>query len=282
MEAEQIASEEAVSTSVKRPTILTDYFSTLDFNNVQVSLESMLKAGVHFGHVKSRRHPLMEKYIFTTRKNINILDLNKTYQKLQEAIAFLERTVREGKPVLFVGIKKQTHDTVESLAKRLGQPYVTDRWLGGTLTNFKCIRGRAKYLSDTEGQMEAGDFKKYTKYEQSRLAELLEKLEKKVGGIKGMDELPGAIVLADTKEADLVQKEAIRLGIPLVGIVDTNTDPRHIDYPIPGNDDAVSSLRMIFGAIGKALDAVPARNTSPGVVGGPAASRIEPAKEHSK
>ncbi len=243
--------------------LTSDYFASLDFAKLDTGLEAMLKAGVHFGHVKSRRHPRMEDYIFTTRKNINILDLEQTQQCLDEAAQFLQSVVRAGKPVLFVGMKKQTHDTVESLAKRLGQHFVTDRWLGGTLTNFKCIRERAKYLKETAGKMTAGDFKKYTKFEQSRLSEEIEKLEKKVGGIKEMTEIPGVIILADTREADLVQDEARRIGVPLIGIVDTNTDPRYIDYPIPGNDDAVSSLRLLLGALGKAIVDLPATPAQP-------------------
>lgn len=239
-----------------------DYFQSVDFGKVDASLEAMLKAGVHFGHVKSRRHPSMEPFIFTTRKNINIIDLEQTETCLKAAETFLQGVVRSGKPVLFVGMKKQTHDTVESLAKRLGQHFVTDRWLGGTLTNFKQIRDRAKYLKDTQEKMAAGEFKKYTKFEQSRLNEEIEKLEKKVGGIKEMTEIPGAIVLADARDADLVQHEARALGVPMVGIVDSNTDARAIDYPIPGNDDAVSSLRLLLGALGKAIEAVPAQQAA--------------------
>lgn len=250
--------EQAVGVTAPQENMANDYFGGCDFSKFDVSLEGMLKAGVHFGHIKSRRHPSMEEYIFTTRKNINILDLEQTETKLKAAQDFLVSVVRSGKPVLFVGMKKQTHDTVESLAKRLGQHFVTDRWLGGTLTNFKQIRDRAKYLKETQEKMAAGEFKKYTKFEQSRLNEEIEKLEKKVGGIKEMTEIPGAIVLADAREADLVQQEARRLGVPLVGIVDSNTDARGIDYPIPGNDDAVSSLRLLLGALGKAIDAVPA------------------------
>lgn len=242
-------------------TLANDHFQDCNFSELDTSLESMLKAGVHFGHVKSRRHPSMEQFIFTTRKNINILDLEQTETAMKAAQDFLVSVVRSGKPILFVGMKKQTHDTVESLAKRLGQHFVTDRWLGGTLTNFKQIRDRAKYLKDTQEKMVQGAFKKYTKFEQSRLNEEIEKLQKKVGGIKEMTEIPGAIVLADAREADLVQQEARRLGVPLVGIVDSNTDIRSIDYPIPGNDDAVSSLRLLLGALGKAIDGVPATGT---------------------
>lgn len=231
-----------------------EYFAEFDFSRADDSLESLLKAGVHFGHLKSRRHPRMEEYIFTTRKNINILNLEKTKQCLERASEFLTATAKSGKPVLFVGVKKQTHDAVKSLAKRIGMPYVIDRWLGGTLTNYAQIRGRAKYLVESEASYAAGDFKKYTKFEQQRKSEELEKLEHKVGGLRNMQELPGAIVIADAKEAGLVIKEAERLGVPLVAIVDTNANPGSIDYPIPGNDDALSSLRLLLGLLGRAVE----------------------------
>jgi small subunit ribosomal protein S2 len=229
------------------------YFAELDFDALDASLEGLLKAGVHFGHLKSRRHPRMDEYVFTTRKNINILDLEKTLARLEAAARFLVEVERQGKPILFVGMKKQTHDTIQSLALRLGQFYVIDRWLGGTLTNFKCIRDRAKYLNTAQEQFAQGEMKKYTKFEQARITQELEKLERKVGGIKHMAETPGALVIADVKEAGLVVAEARKTGVPIVGIVDTNTDPSLIDYPIPGNDDAVSSLRLLLGYLGKIL-----------------------------
>ena len=231
-----------------------EYFADFDFSRVDDSLESLLKAGVHFGHLKSRRHPRMEEYIFTTRKNINILNLEKTKECLDRASEFLASVAKSGKPVLFVGVKKQTHDAVKSLALRIGMPYVIDRWLGGTLTNYAQIRGRAKYLVEGEASFAAGDFKKYTKLEQQKKQEELEKLEHKVGGLRTMQELPGAIVIADAKEAGLVIKEAQRLGVPLVGIVDTNANPSAIDYPVPGNDDALSSLRLLLGLLGRAVE----------------------------
>ncbi|MBI2439147.1 MAG: 30S ribosomal protein S2 [Candidatus Moranbacteria bacterium] len=229
------------------------YFASFDFSKLDAGLEALLKSGVHFGHLKSRRHPKMDPYIFTTRKNINIIDLQKTAEKLDEAANFLSGIVKEGKPILFVGMKKQTHETVQSIAQRLGESYVIDRWLGGTLTNFKMIRGRARYLNEGAEKMARGDFKKYTKFEQAKKNEELEKLEKKVGGIKHLEQLPGAIVIADVKEAGLVISEARKMNVPIIGIVDTNTDPSFVDYPIPGNDDALSSLRVLFGALGKAI-----------------------------
>jgi len=230
-----------------------NYFADLDFSKVDVSLEGLLKAGVHFGHLKSRRHPKMDEYIYTTRKNINILNLQKTSEKLEVAARFLAEVVKSGKPILFVGMKKQTHDTVKFLAQHVGQYYMIDRWLGGTLTNFNAIRGRARHLKDSEEKFAQGEFKKYTKFEQVKKMEEVERLQKKVGGIKGMEDFPGAIVIADVKEAGLVLHEAGKMGVPIVGVVDTNTDPSQVDYPIPANDDALSSLRLIFSYLGKAV-----------------------------
>lgn len=225
----------------------------LDFSRIDASLEGLLKAGVHFGHLKSRRHPKMDEYIYTTRKNINIIDLQQSAEKLEAAARFVSGVVKSGKPVLFVGMKKQTHATVKSVALRVGQSFVVDRWLGGTLTNFNAIRSRARYLVETGERFAQGEFKKYTKFEQAKLAEELERLERKVGGIRNMTELPGVIVIADVKEAGLVVNEARKMGVPVVGIVDTNADPSLVDYPIPGNDDALSSLRLLFGYLGKSV-----------------------------
>ncbi|MGK2849205.1 MAG: 30S ribosomal protein S2 [Minisyncoccota bacterium] len=254
MSEEVIESETQTATaSVKHLIGSGDYFADFDFSTLDTSLEGLLKAGVHFGHIKSRRHPKMDEYIYTTRKNVNIFDLSKTSQKLDEASAFLASVIKVGKPVLFVGMKKQTQDTVRSLANRLGESYVIDRWLGGTLTNFSCIRSRARYLNETNEKMKQGEFKKYTKFEQAKKKEEIDRLEKKVGGIKHMEQLPGAIVIADVKEASLVIHEAQKMNIPIIGITDTNTDPRFVDYPIPGNDDALSALRLLLGALGKTI-----------------------------
>ena len=229
------------------------YFALLDFGKLELTLEGLLKAGVHFGHLKSRRHPKMDPFIYTTRKNINIVNLEKTVESLDAAAKFLTEVVKSGKPILFVGMKKQTHSTIKSLAKRLGEPFVVDRWLGGTLTNYSCIRTRYRYLNDSEQKFASGEFKKYTKFEQAKKMEEIERLEKKMGGIKHMESLPGAIVVADVKEAGLVLYEARKMNVPIVGIVDTNTDPSLVDYPVPGNDDALSSLRLLLGSLGKAI-----------------------------
>jgi small subunit ribosomal protein S2 len=230
-----------------------DHFAGFDFEAHELTLEGLLKAGVHFGHLKSRRHPMMDPYIFTTRKNINILDLAQTEERLIKAGEILAEAVKSGKPVLFVGMKKQTHDTILSITKAVEESFVIDRWLGGTLTNWNQIRGRAKYLKEMLASQASGEFKKYTKFEQAKKNEEIERLVKKVGGIQDMTTMPGVIVIADVKDADLVVHEARKMNIPLIGIVDTNTNPSQIDYPIPGNDDAVSSLRYIFGYLGKVV-----------------------------
>lgn len=244
----------AVEAPAQEVTHSEGYFADFDFSKQETTLESMLKSGVHFGHMKSRRHPKMDQYIYTTRNNINIIDLQKTFGKLEQAIAFLQSVQKEGKSILFIGTKKQAIPLVRSLAERLRMPFVVERWIGGTFTNFKVIRGRAKYLREAEEMIAKGEFKKYTKLEQLKKMEEIEKLEKRMGGIKDMAELPGAIFVADVKESSIAVQEARKVNIPVCGIVDTNTDPSAIDYPIPANDDALSSLRFILGCVGKGLD----------------------------
>lgn len=255
MTEKTMAVEESVAVKKTAKSLSEEYFADFDFSKVEMTLESMLKAGVHFGHMKSRRHPKMDEYIYTTRNNINIIDLQKTLEKLQEAMKFLKSVQKDGKKVLLVGTKKQANDLIESLARATGTPYVVERWIGGTFTNFKVIRGRTKYLKESEEKMARGEFKKYTKFEQAKKTEELEKLEKRMGGIKEMADLPGAVFVADVKESTIVIQEARKMNIPVSGIVDTNTDPSGVDYPIPANDDAISSLRLILACVGKALSA---------------------------
>jgi small subunit ribosomal protein S2 len=242
-------------------------FEKFNFSSFDDSLEAMLKAGVHFGHLKSRLHPRMADFVFLTRQNINIIDLEKTKMYLDRASDFLVSVVKSGKPIIFVGMKKHTHLLVQSLAERLGEPYVIDRWLGGTLTNYSVIKGRTSYLRETEEKLEKGEFQMYTKFERQRKMEEVERLEKRMGGIKNMRELPGAIVIADGKEARIVIREAHATGIPVVAIIDTNADPSSVEYPIPGNDDALSSLRYLLGSVGRSISSVKAAKTAtPSVV----------------
>lgn len=241
--------KQATSTVAKEE----NYFSSLDLKKIECSLEEMMKSGVHFGHQKARRNPKMNEYIFTTRKGINIIDLEKTQEKIKEAMEFIQGIKKSGKNILFVGTKIQAKDLIKEVAISSGMPFVSERWLGGTFTNFKVIRGRARYLVDNQNMLEKGEFKKYTKFEQMKKIEELEKMEKRMGGIKNMMELPAAIFITSVKEDALAIAEAKKVGVPIIGIVDTNVDPSQIDYPIPANDDAISSLRLILSYAYKAI-----------------------------
>jgi small subunit ribosomal protein S2 len=218
------------------------------------SLEEMLKAGVHFGHRVSRWSPKMEPYIFTARNNVHIIDLEKTHQKLAEALEFIQKLKKEKKTILFVGTKVSAKEIVQEKAKEVKMPYVVERWLGGTLTNFQVIAKRLEYFRNLEEKKKSGEWeKKYTKKERHEFNIELEKLEKQFGGIKKMTKLPDALLVIDTHKEKLAVKEAGMKKIPVIGLCDTNADPSIIDYPIPANDDAISSLRLILGAIVKVL-----------------------------
>jgi len=208
---------------------------------------------VHFGHQKARRSPKMNEYIFGTKNGINIIDLEKTVAKLEEATQFVKKIVAEGQQILFVGTKKQAKRLVESAAKRCGMPFVVERWLGGTFTNFRIISERARYLRDGQEKMKKGEYGKYTKFEQMKIGEELDKLENKMGGIKQMTKFPGAIFVTGILEDNLAIQEARIKKIPIIALADTNVDPSQIDYPIPANEDAVSSLRLMIAYITKAV-----------------------------
>lgn len=218
----------------------------LDFSDSAISLEKMLKNGVHFGHNKSSRDPRMNKFIFGTKRGINIIDLQKTEEKLKEAAEFIKKIKEEKKQILFVGTKKQAKAIVKFSAQACDMPHVTERWLGGTFTNFGVIRKRAQYLKDSQEQMAVGGFDKYTKLEKLKKVEELEKLEKKMGGLKEMKFLPAAIFISDIKTDEIALKEALNAKIPVIAIVDTNVNPNNVTYPIPANDDAVSSIKTIM------------------------------------
>lgn len=230
-----------------------DYFADFDFRKAEVNIEAMFKNGVHFGHHKSRRNPKMDEYIFTTRNGVNILDLEKTVGKLKEAMDFAARTVAEGKEILFVGTKKQAKRIVESAARHCGMPYVTERWLGGTFTNFPIISERTRYLRQGLEKLAKGEFAKYTKFEQMKFKEELERLERKMGGIKNMEKLPGAVFVTSTLEDGLAIKEAAVKDIPVIALVDTNSNSEGVAYAIPANEDAVSSLKLMLGYMAKAI-----------------------------
>lgn len=255
---EEQASAEGREEVVEAPTLKKasageDFFADFDFGSLKTDMQAMLKAGVHFGHQKSRKNPKMDEYVFGTKNGINIIDLQKTVEKLEAARQFIEKTVAEGGEILFVGTKKQAKKLVESAAKRCGMPFVVERWLGGTFTNYRNISGRTKYLRDGQEKTKKGEYAKYTKFEQMKIAEELAKLESKMGGIKHMAKLPAAIFSTGVLEDNLAIKEARKKNVPIIALVDTNVDPSIIDYPIPANEDAVSSLRLMLAYVTQAV-----------------------------
>jgi len=213
----------------------------------------LLEAGVHFGHQAKRWNPKMKEYIFTTRDDIHIIDLQKTVEKIEEAYAELLKACENGGKVLFVGTKKQAKEASIEEATRCNSFYVTERWLGGTLTNFRTIRERVKRLVQIEKMEESGKFELLPKKEVAKIQKEYEKLNKLLCGIRGMEELPRAIIVVDPRVEINAIREARRLNIPVFGIVDTNCDPDDVDYPIPANDDAVRSVKVVLGVLANAV-----------------------------
>ncbi|MDD2189556.1 MAG: 30S ribosomal protein S2 [Eubacteriales bacterium] len=218
-----------------------------------ISMKQLLEAGVHFGHQTRRWNPKMAPYIFTERNGIYIIDLQKTVRKIDEAYAFMKEVAVTGRPVLFVGTKKQAQAAISDEAKRCGMYFVNERWLGGMLTNYKTIASRIKRLNDIKAMETDGTFDALTKKEVFKLKAELEKLEKFLGGIKDMKGMPAAIFVVDPKKERIAIKEARILGIPIVGIVDTNCDPDDVDYIIPANDDAIRAVKLITGRMADAI-----------------------------
>lgn len=219
---------------------------------VSIKMKELLEAGVHFGHQTRRWNPKMKPYIFGARNGIHIIDLQKTVKLFSKAYDFLVNTVSEGYSVLFVGTKKQAHDSITEESERCGMFYVINRWLGGTLTNFQTIRKSVGFLKELDGMKKDGSINRYTKKEILKMDKELVKLEKNLGGIKDMDELPGAVFIVDPKKESIAIKEARKLGIPVIAIADTNCDPDEIDYIIPGNDDAIRAIRLFCSKIAEA------------------------------
>ena len=218
-----------------------------------ISMKQLLEAGVHFGHQTRRWNPKMKEYIFTERNGIYIIDLQKTVKKIEEAYYFVRDLAMEDKTILFVGTKKQAQESIEQEAKRCDMYYVNQRWLGGMLTNFKTIQGRIARLRKIE-QMEAtGEFDLLPKKEVIQLNLEQSKLEKNLGGIKEMKKLPGALFIVDPRKEHIAVAEARTLHIPIVAIIDTNCDPDEVDYPIPGNDDAIRAVKLITAKMADAV-----------------------------
>ena len=218
-----------------------------------VAMKQLLEAGVHFGHQTRRWDPKMAEYIFQARNGIHIIDLQKTSKKIDEAYAFLKEQVEEGKTVLFVGTKKQAQECVKEAAEKSGMYYVDQRWLGGMLTNFDTIRTRVQRLKDLEKMQEDGTFEVLPKKEVILLKKEMEKLERNLGGIKDMEEIQGVIFLVDPKKEHIAVLEAKKLGIPVIGLVDTNCNPEEVDYAIPGNDDAIRAVKLITDVMANAI-----------------------------
>ena len=218
-----------------------------------LTMKSLLEAGVHFGHQKRRWNPRMRQYIFTHRNGIHIIDLQKTLRMLEQACEFISDTVAQGKRVLLVGTKKQAQDTIVTEAERCGAFFINSRWLGGTLTNFKTIQSRIDYLVELETKQANREFDRLPKKEVMKLEKVMARLNRYLGGIKEMTEMPGAIFVIDIGAEDIAVREANRVGVPVVALVDSDCDPSNIDWPIPGNDDAIRSIRLITGKIADSM-----------------------------
>jgi len=218
-----------------------------------VTLQDLLESGVHFGHQTKRWNPKMKPFIFTARNGIYIIDLQKTLNSLEKASQKVKEIVASDKQVLFVGTKKQAKEVIKEEALRCNMPYVAERWLGGMMTNFQTIRRNIKRLKDLERMKEDGTFEKLTKKEASGLQREIDKLENVLGGIKDITRLPGAVFVVDSKKEKIAVAEANKLKIPVIAIIDTNSDPDVIDYPIAGNDDAVKSIKVISHEFSSAI-----------------------------
>lgn len=218
-----------------------------------ISIKQLLEAGVHFGHQTRKWNPKMSEYIFTARNDIHILNLERTAEQIDKAYVFVRDVVASGKNVLFVGTKKQSQEVIKEEAERCGMFYINTRWLGGTLTNFKTIRSRIERLNKLNQMEKVGEFDLLTKKEVALLKAERDKLEKNLGGIKNMHELPGVIFVVDPSNEDICVHEANILKIPVVSLVDTNCDPSHVSIVIPGNDDAIRSVKLIASAIADAV-----------------------------
>lgn len=218
-----------------------------------LDLEEMARAGLHFGHRTSRINPKMKPYLQGVRSTVHIILLEKTAEKLKEALKFIQELILQGKILLLVGTKIQVKDLVKGTAVECGLPYVSERWLGGTFTNFGIIRKRIEYFKNLEKQKNTGELEKYTKKERAKIDQELKNLERKFGGIKNLEKLPDAIFVLDMKKDYLAVKEAREFGVKVIGISDTNTDPTLADYPIPANDDAISSVKYILDKVKEAV-----------------------------
>lgn len=219
-----------------------------------VDIKQLLEAGAHFGHKTERWHPKMAPYIHSKRGGTHIIDLAQTVTKLEEALAFLTKTAASGKQILLVGTKRQAQDIIKKTAEETGMPYVTERWLGGMLTNWNTIGGRVKYLQELENRMASGELaNKYNKLEVQRFQEEIDQMNVMYGGVKELNARPGAVFIIDVVNDVNAMREAAKLGIPIVAIVDTNADPSQITYPVPANDDAIKTIQLVADYVKAAI-----------------------------
>jgi small subunit ribosomal protein S2 len=228
-----------------------------------ISLEDMAKAGVHFGHHTSKWHPKMKDYIYGSKNSIHIIDLNTTKEKLETALEFISETVASGKDILFVSTKKQAIPIVKSIADETGMPYMVRRWVGGIFTNFKAINKRVKQLVVLEEKLEANQLKAYTKKERKVFSDKVEKGNKIFAGVKDLRGLPGAVFVQDIMKDSLAIKEARDLNIPVIALADTNANPELVNYVIPANDDAISSIQYIYGLVAQTITEAKSKRVAP-------------------
>jgi len=222
----------------------------------EVDIKQLLEAGAHFGHKTERWHPKMAPYIHSKRGGTHIIDLSKTVIALEDALSFLTKTASSGKQILLVGTKRQAQDIVKKTAQEVNMPFVTERWLGGMITNWNTIGGRVKHLKDLESRLESGELaNKYNKLEVQRFQEEIEQMNVLYGGVKEMDKRPGALFVVDIINDANAVREANKLGIPIVALVDTNADPSQVTYPIPANDDAVKTIQLMLDYVKSAIQA---------------------------
>lgn len=219
----------------------------------QIELKEMLANAVHFGHQTQKWNPKMRQYLYGVRDGIHIFDLQKTFDNMQTAMSFLQKTISEGKKVLFVSTKQQASSVVEATAKKCNMPYVTHKWIGGLLTNYSTVKTRIKYYLDLEEKFDSGKFDKFTKKEASKFKKDLDKLGVAFSGLKGLKSVPDAVFVVDCVRDNIAILEASKLNIPIVAITDSNANPDGIDYPIPGNDDAVKSLKYFMSKVEDAI-----------------------------
>jgi small subunit ribosomal protein S2 len=222
---------------------------------MEVNIKDLLEAGAHFGHQKERWNPKMRPFIFATRDNVHIIDLEKTVEYADKALKFVNEIVKSGGKILFVGTKRQAKDLVKKAAEDCKMPYVTNRWLGGLLTNFETIRKRLKRLKDLENQKTSGEFAKFTKREQMILDKEIEKLEGNFGGIRELTTLPQALFVIDMITEEVAVKEALNLHIPIIALVDSNANPDLVQYPIPSNDDAIKTIEYFCKLMTETINA---------------------------